>query len=167
MAITSGLRSLLALMVLGGVPAGGVAPDREADRGAIRAHIGSIFEAYRRGDRATVRATHVSDWLGFIRTSDGIVRGLDHYMRDADRILSSGVALREWEILDFEVRFHGDVGIVAYVARIVSVHGDRPIEGRIRALDVYARRHGEWEQVASNVSTHPDAAMGAADGRAD
>jgi ketosteroid isomerase-like protein len=159
MKTTSVLPSLAALLVMGGVPAAGAAP-REGDIRAIRAHIGSIFEAYRRGDRALVRGTHVQHWLGFIRTSDGIVRGLDHYMRDADRILGSGVVLREWEIVDFDVVFHGDVGIVAYVARIVSTHGEERLEGRIRALDVYVRRHGEWEQVASNVSTHPDPVLG-------
>lgn len=153
------LNSLVALMVMGGVPAANAVPNRGADAGAIRKHIDSIFEAYRRGDRPTVRATHADDWLGFIRTSDGVVRGLEHYMRDADRILESGVSLREWEILDFEIRFHGEVGIVAYVARILSTHGERRIEARIRALDVYRKRHGEWEQVASNVSTHPDAVM--------
>jgi ketosteroid isomerase-like protein len=156
------LQSLMALMVMGGVPAPSAAAGRDVDTRAIRTHIDSIFDAYRRGDRPTVRVTHAQDWLGFIRTSDGVVRGLDHYMRDADRILQSEVALREWEILDFDVRFHGDVGLVAYVARILSTHGERRIEARIRALDVYLKRHGEWEQVASNVSTHPDAVMGPA-----
>jgi hypothetical protein len=158
------IHSVLAtvLLVAGGFPGegeSGEATPREADTREIRAHIHSIFEAYKRSDRASIDATHAKDWRGFIRTSTGIVRGNVGYMHDADKILASGVRLVEWQMLDFDIVYHGEVGVVSYIAKIVSLHGDARIEQQIRALDIYVRRQGRWEQVASNVSTHPDAAI--------
>ena len=39
--------------------------DRPADAAAIRAHIESIFQAFVDKDRATLAATHGTEWRGF------------------------------------------------------------------------------------------------------
>lgn len=135
---------------------------RPADRDAIRAHIEEIFRAYMRRDRATVRATHARDWRGFIRPSRSIVKGLDHYMREAEGILGSPGRLTAYEITEFDVLFRGDVALVPYVARIVWEEDGVAHPDRLRVLDVYAREAGRWNQVASQVATHPDALAAAA-----
>ncbi len=54
--------------------------DRAADRGAIRAHIDSIFQAFIKKDAAALRATHAQNWLGYLEGSRTMIRGLDGYM---------------------------------------------------------------------------------------
>lgn len=39
--------------------------DRPADAAAIRSHIESIFQAFIDKDRATLEATHGTEWRGF------------------------------------------------------------------------------------------------------
>jgi len=129
---------------------------RPQDRDAIRAHIDEIFRAYMRRDRDTVRATHAVDWRGFIRPSRGVVRGIDQYMREAEGILGASGTLAAYEILEFDVLFHGDTALVPYIARVEwEEEGVRSSEA-LRIFDVYARQDGHWNQVGSQVAGHPD-----------
>jgi ketosteroid isomerase-like protein len=129
---------------------------RPADAKAIRAHVQEVFDAYRRKDRETVRRTHAADWRGFIRNSPGIVRGLDAYMAEAEWILASPAEVGDWTMRDFDVVFYGDVAVVSYVADFdVTFEGVR-FPDAIRVVDVYARQGGAWNQVASQVATHPE-----------
>ena len=154
---------LAATLEATGSPGGPVTGDhRPADRDAIRAHIEQIFRAYMQRDRATVRATHARDWRGFIRPSRSIVKGLDHYMREAEGILGAPGRLAAYEITEFDVLFRGDVALVPYVARIVWDEDGIAHPDLLRVLDVYAREAGHWNQVASQVATHPDALAAAA-----
>ena len=157
------LLTLAAIVEATGSLGGPVTGDhRPADRDAIRAHIEQIFRAYMQRDRATVRATHARDWRGFIRPSRSIVKGLDHYMREAEGILGAPGRLAAYEITEFDVLFHGDVAVVPYVARIVWEEDGIAHPDLLRVLDVYAREDGHWNQVASQVATHPDALTAAA-----
>jgi ketosteroid isomerase-like protein len=128
-----------------------------ADRDAIRAHIDEIFRAYMRRDRAVVRATHAADWRGFIRPSRSIVRGIDQYMAEAEGILGSPGVLKAYEMVDFDVLFYGDTALVPYVARIEWAEDGITHPDTLRVLDVYAKVGGHWNQVGSQVATHPDA----------
>lgn len=132
-------------------------PFRPQDRDAIRAHIEEIFHAYMRRDRATVRATHAPEWRGFIRPSRKIVRGIEAYMRDAEPILASPGTMKSYEMVEFDVLFYGDLAIVPYIARIEWVQEGVVFPDTLRVLDVYAKIDGHWNQVASQVATHPDA----------
>jgi ketosteroid isomerase-like protein len=129
---------------------------RPQDRDAIRAHIDEIFRAYMRRDRDTVRATHAVDWRGFIRPSRGVVRGIEQYMQEAEAILGAPGRLAGYEILEFDVLFHGDTALVPYLARVDwEEEGVRSSEV-LRIFDVYARRDGHWNQMGSQVAVHPD-----------
>ncbi|HEY7509142.1 MAG TPA: nuclear transport factor 2 family protein [Vicinamibacteria bacterium] len=158
------LSTLLTLAAVTEATAPGPLPGdrRPADRDAIRAHIEQIFAAYMRRDRAAVRATHAREWRGFIRPSRGIVRGLEQYMREAEPILAGPGRMTAWEITEFDVLFHGDVALVPYVARIEWEEDGVRHPDVLRVLDVYAREDGHWNQVGSQVATHPDALAAAA-----
>jgi ketosteroid isomerase-like protein len=128
----------------------------QTDRDAILAHVDSIFQAYFRGDRDTIRATHTADWRGFHIRSRSIVRGIDEYMRHADAVLDSIQGLR-YEMLDADVQVYGDVAVVFYLAR----EWIRDAEGRdktilLRACDVYRKDAGAWNQCGSNIYVMPD-----------
>jgi ketosteroid isomerase-like protein len=132
---------------------------READRAAIRAHIETIFKAYMDKDRATVRATHAEDWRGFLTGSRHIIRGLDAYMEAADGSLRNlDTRILRFDLSEYDVVFHGaDVAVINYVADLVVRAGADTLTDKLRTLDVYARREGHWNQVASNVARHPEA----------
>src|SRR5687768_1970050 len=121
-------------------------PSAQSDRDAILAHVDSIFQAYFRGDRATIRATHTRDWRGFQIRSRSIVRGIDEYMRHADEVLASITGVR-YEMLDADVQVWGDVAVVFYLAR----EWIRDKEGAektilLRSCDVYRKDGGAWNQ---------------------
>jgi len=132
--------------------------ERPEDAQAIREHIDSIFRAYMAGDRETIRATHSVDWRGFLRPSRSILRGIDDYMKAADANLRRPSRMTGYEMLDLDVHFHGDVALVPYIAALDVEMGGAKISPRpkLRVLDVYAERDGEWIQVASNTGLHPD-----------
>ena len=83
------------------VLAAGLAPqtaeERPDDAAAIQAHIDSIFQAYIRKDRDKIRATHSSDWRGFLRPSLAVIKGIDAYMLAAEAALSGPYGLAGYE----------------------------------------------------------------------
>lgn len=156
--MTRGILTLATLLV-GAAVAATAAPaaERAADTAAIRAHIDAIFDAYRTRDRAALRATHAKDWRGFIRPSKGIVRGIDEYMRDAEKALSFPGQLKSHEMVDFDVKYRGDTALVSYIARIQWEQDGNLYPDVIRVLDVYVREGAHWNQVASLVASDPSA----------
>lgn len=129
--------------------------EHRGDGAAIVAHIRGIFEAYVRKDREAIRRTHASDWVGFLGPSTKIERGLGDYMAGAERSLEHFDGLG-YELLDTEIRIHGDLGLVYYTARYD--YADR--EGNrgslpLRSLDVYRREGGAWIQAGSHITPIP------------
>ncbi len=138
-------------------PAVAQADDRAADREAIRKHIDGIFNAYIRKDRDTVRATHAPEWRGFLSQSRNIIRGIDEYMAEADGILKNpNFGMTGYRMVDYDITFHGDIAIINYVAETELKQGDKSSQGKLRVLDIYEKRNGDWMQIASNVAMHPD-----------
>lgn len=131
-----------------------------ADREAILGHIHSIFRAYLEKDRAALEATHTTDWIGFTVSAEGLVRGIEGYMRYADGVLATSKPLG-YELLDTEVLVHGDVAIVYYLARYSFLRDGEERTVRLRSVDVYRRERGEWIQSGSNICPTPTDAVAA------
>ena len=132
--------------------------DRAADVAAIRAHVDGIFRAYIAKDRDTVRATHSTDWRGFLTGSRGVIRGIDEYMQAADGVLKYPTGgMTGYTITEFDVTFHGDVAVICYVADVEGKWDGVATTDKLRVVDVYEKRDGEWTQVASNTARHPEA----------
>lgn len=133
--------------------------DRAADEKAIRAHLDSIFRAYMRKDRDTVKATHSANWRGFLSNSTKILRGIDDYMTEVDGqgALNKQDAGRiaHYKMLDLDIVFYGDTGIVTYIAEL---SWDSPTwKGSyvLQSIDIYAKENGDWNQVASKIGPPP------------
>ena len=125
------------------------------DREQILQHIHTIFQAYVRQDRDTIRKTHTPDWTGFLGPSVRIERGIDAYMVNAEKSLQN-LRGTGYELLDTEVQIYGDMALVYYIAR----YDYRNREGRegsipLRSIDVYRREHGEWNQCGSHITPIP------------
>ncbi|MEW6207992.1 MAG: nuclear transport factor 2 family protein [Acidobacteriota bacterium] len=129
--------------------------DRASDQAAIRAHIESIFQAFINKDGQKLRATHSTDWRGFLEGSPVAIRGIEEYMRAVDGGLKNpNGGMSGYRIADYDVIFHGDLAVVCFVADVELRSGNA---SKLRILDVYAKRNGEWIQAGSHTTVHPDA----------
>lgn len=130
-------------------------PAQRHDREEIVAHIHGLFQAYIRRDREAIKRGHTKDWRGFQVRSTELVRGIDAYMQNADRILETMNGKR-YQLLDVDVHLYGDVAVVYYVADywVQNPHGQEERVG-LRSVDIYRRDPAGWNQCGSNICAIP------------
>lgn len=138
--------------------------NRDADREAIRTHIGSIFQAFIDWDVDKIFATHSEDWRGYLEGSRVPIKGIDEYMQangiDWPKLKGSKPQpdpTRTYSMKDFDVQFYGPDLAVACFMGDFEKKGTNPVEvlNRFRIMDVYAKREGGWIQVASHTVVDP------------
>jgi ketosteroid isomerase-like protein len=129
---------------------------RPADVEAIRAHLNKIFQGFIHQDAAALRAGHSMDWRGFLEGSRKIDKGIDQYMQAVGGALKSPVHMTAYQILDLDVVFYGDVAIVPYICEVEGGSGGQSFKEKLRILDVFAKLNGDWIQVATDTSEHPE-----------
>ncbi len=142
--------------------------DRAADAAAIRAHIGSIFQAFIDGDIDKIHATHSEDWRGFLEGSRVPIKGIDEYMRanyiewprpagapKFERYLPPGTG---YQMFDFDVQFYSpELAVASFSGEFQRKDGNTTVTlRRFRIMDVYAKRKGSWIQVASHTVVDPE-----------
>lgn len=132
---------------------------RSADEKAIREHIDRIVNAYMSRDSATVRATHSKQWRGFLSNSTHVLRGIGDYMKEA---LGSGIfnsdnpwRIVRYNMLEYDIVFHGETGIVNYVAEFFWEGETEKGSYKLRSIDIYGKEGGHWNQIASNIGPLP------------
>jgi len=137
------------------------------DAAAIKAHIGSIFQAFIDRDIDKIRETHSEDWRGFLEGSRVPIKGIDEYMRangidwplpaNAPKPKPSPNPSRTYEMKDFDVIFYNpELALASFVGDFISKNGDTSsVQIRYRITDVYAKRQGKWIQVASHTVVDP------------
>ena len=131
--------------------------DRAADRAAIRAHIDRIFQAFIHKDRAELRATHAENWLGYLEGSREMIRGVDGYMNHSGYLdPNSPYGMTGYKMREFDMVFHGDTALVAFVVEVESKTPGGPFKRTLRITDFYAKQNGAWIQTGSNTDLHPE-----------
>ena len=138
--------------------------NRDSDRAAIRAHIESIFQAFIDWDVDKIYATHSEDWRGFLDETRTPIKGIDEYMRanGIDWPKEKGSKPqpdpnRAYRLSDFDVIFHSpELAVVNFIGEMgkKSGNGFEPTY-RMRIMDVYGKRQGNWIQVASHTVADP------------
>jgi hypothetical protein len=138
--------------------------DRAADAAAIRAHIESIFQAFIDGDEKKIFDTHSEDWRGLLEGYPTPIKGIDEYMQangidwpkpaNAPKSRPYYPAGTGYKIDDFDVHFYTpELAVVNFLG------GFRGKDGtalrRFRIMDIYAKRKGNWIQVASHTAVDP------------
>lgn len=125
------------------------------DKQVILDHIRAIFQAYLDRDRETIKRLRTVDWVGFQGPSVQIERGIDDYMKNAEKSLEAFHG-RNFELIDTEVQVFGDVAIVYYIARYDYSNPDGN-SGSIplRSVDIYRRLDGQWTQIGSHIAPIP------------
>src|SRR6266404_6202209 len=149
-----GLLLVLAAM-LGVVPQ----DDRAADREAIRAHIGRIFQAFIKKDIAELRATHEQNWLGYLEGSRTMIRGVDGYMNASGYFEpGSPYGMKSYNMREFDMIFKGDAAFVCFTADVESNTPSGPFKRTLRIADFYTKKDGQWIQTGSDTELHPESA---------
>ena len=163
------LLSLLCLLLLAAMTnaqtAASASDGRDADRAAIRAHIESICQAFIDWDVDKIYATHTEDWRGFLENSRVPIRGIDEYMKangidwpkPANAPKPSPDPTRGFKVFDFDVNFYGpELAVASFMLDFGMKSGnDLVTNNRLRIMDVYAKRNGNWIQAASHTVVDP------------
>jgi len=139
----------------------------DSDRAAILADITAITQAYLDGDVEKIYLTHSADWTGFLGRSAVPIKGLDAYMKFQGLVYPVPVGAPKptpdktttFRITDFDLNFVTEnVGVANFAIEYGTKSGpDFVPSNRIRITDIYAKRKGNWMQVASHVSRDPRA----------
>jgi ketosteroid isomerase-like protein len=130
--------------------------DRAADREAIRAHIDSIFQAFIRKDAAALRATHATNWLGYLEGSREMIKGVDGYMDWNYVDPKSPYGMKSYKMREFDLIFKGDAAFVCFVADVESNTPNGPFHRALRISDFYTKQNGQWIQNGSDTALHPE-----------
>lgn len=129
---------------------------RPADRDAIRRHIESIFQAFIDHDGPKLRATHASEWRGFLEGSQTAIRGIDDYMKSVDGSTHPGPnGMKSYKITEFDCVLYGDTAIVPFVADVSGTWDGNTWNSTLRIVDFYAKLNGTWIQAGSDTQVHP------------
>ena len=142
--------------------------DRAKDAAAIRAHIESIFQAFIDGDEQKIFNTHSEDWRGLLEGYPTPIKGIDEYMRangidwpkpaNAPKSREPYAAGTTYKINDFDVHFYNpELAVVNFLSEFQRKDGNTAVTLRpLRIMDIYAKRKGNWIQVASHTAVDPD-----------
>ena len=149
-------------------PAREIPDQRAADAAAIRAHIESIFQAFIDGDIDKIYTTHSEDWRGILEGSEVPIKGIDEYMRangiewprpaNAPKKTPYYPAGTRYRISNFDVNFYSsELAVASLIGEFERNIGNTVVTmRRFRIMDVYAKRQGNWIQVASHTMIDPD-----------
>lgn len=138
--------------------------DRAADREAIRQHIGSIFQAFIDWDVDKIYATHSEDWRGFLEGSRVPIKGIDEYMKanGIDWPTAKGSKptpnpTASYQMKDFDVMFYSpELAVACFNGEFEQKSETTTVTtNRFRIMDIYAKRNGNWIQVASHTVVDP------------
>ena len=147
---TPGVGRLLAIMVVLGLGAcAGQRAASETDEGRVLALDRAWGQAYVSGDVAFVERLLAPDWQGWL---DGEVT--DRATEIAE--LRAGHRHSDWNSIDEpRVRVYGETAVLEARERVryLDEDGERSVAWRI--TDVFVRRHGVWQVVATHESSIP------------
>ena len=154
----------LAVLTVGATAQTPPQENRSVDAAAIRAHIESIFQAFIDWDVDKIYATHSEDWRGFLEGSLVPIKGINEYMRangidwpkDKGSKPSPDPA-RSYQLKDFDVIFYGpELAVASFIGEFARKSGNVAVTtNRLHIMDVYAKRNGNWIQVASHTVVDP------------
>ena len=158
----------LGVAVFAGATTASSSYDRAADAAAIRAHIESIFQAFIDGDEKKIFETHSEDWRGLLGGYPTPIKGIDEYMKangidwpkpaNAPKPGPYYPAGTTYRMDHFDVHFYNpELAVANFLGGFQRKDGNTTVTlRRFRIMDIYAKRQGNWIQVASHTAVDPD-----------
>jgi hypothetical protein len=128
----------------------------ERDKDEIRYHIDAFLSACIHKDWEAAARGRAANWRGFSVRTQTVLQGVLELITEMKAMLETS-DLVDYEMIEIDYVFHGATCLVPYVARLRGRCGaGRLFEVKLRSLDVYVNQGGDWLQVATCVSLHPD-----------
>ncbi|MGD2041839.1 MAG: hypothetical protein PVH11_13510 [Anaerolineae bacterium] len=129
----------------------------ERHKDEIRYHIDATLRAYIDQDWTSAGQGYVPNWCGFTINTRAILHSASALVAEIET-LSEHVKLIDYEMVEIDYVFRGAACLVPYVARLRGRWDAGGLfEIKVQALSVYLHIDGTWQQVAGNISLHPDA----------
>ena len=115
----------------------------------VRAAVRRYDEALRRADTAAVGKFWASEYVFVNPRGERVTR--------AARLANLGAGRTALDSLSHapqeeQINVHGDVAVYTTLLTLRGRYGGKDQEGRYRALVVWVRRDGRWQQVASQMT---------------
>src|SRR5215217_646879 len=141
------LKRLAVLLVLLFCALAGAAATQSASQREVLAALHDWLDALAKNDLPRVERIVADDYR--ITVADG--RVLDK-TEDLEPLRSGKVKFRSAEATDVDVRVFGTTAIVTGVARFTADVGGNAASFQERFTDVYVKRRGRWQPVASHTT---------------
>jgi ketosteroid isomerase-like protein len=147
------IRLLSALLLLAPVPARlaaqAAAPSDSAAVAEIRQTVRQYDEALRRSDVAALERIWAPEFVFVNPRGERLTR--------ADRLANVRTRRTTFDSLapaprEESIRVYGDVGVLTTLLTLSGKYGGKEQSGRFRALVVWVRRDGRWQQVANQLT---------------
>ena len=123
-----------------------LANDSRAERDVLGV-LHDWLDALARNDLATVERIVADDYI--ITAADGKVM---NKTADLAPLKSGEIKFTSAEASDVNVRVFGDAAVVTGMGKYVVIAGGKTAEFRERFTDVYVKRRGRWQPVASHTT---------------
>jgi hypothetical protein len=123
---------------------------RERDKDNIRHCIDQIFRAYIEQDTNLLDEICIPKWQGFGLNTKTIAKSSISYVNGVRDLLSQHQFL-EYEMVDIEYTFWGDVCVVPYVVRVRILSAGAEEELMLNVLDVYCQQENDWHQISAHI----------------
>ena len=114
-----------------------------------------LARAWMAGDRAAIERIIAPDWT--VTGTDGSVSTRADVLRDVFETKVHRITLVQ--IDDVRVRVFGDAAVVTGRTHGRGEYSSVPYDVTVRFTDVFVRRNGRWQAVASHASLLPPAAV--------
>ena len=146
---------ILVALVVAAAPAASARTPHSKQKPAATAPAGDVEQALMKLEREGTAALLKRDSAGFGRlfAEDAVLTSPDGTVQTKAQLLadvkSGSLALESSEIADMKVHAHGDAAVVTYSTTDKGKYKGQDVSGRYRWTDVFVRRNGTWQIVAS------------------
>lgn len=111
-----------------------------------------MIDAYNDADKAAAERLVADDYI-FIG-SDGRGSGKANMISHLPK--QKGQFKRTETLTDVQVRDFGDVALLSYVSDRVTQFGEQKLSDHSRGMELYRRRNGQWQLVATQATAIPE-----------
>ncbi|MBV9210810.1 MAG: nuclear transport factor 2 family protein [Acidobacteria bacterium] len=140
--------SLVLFSLVSGQSAERKSPSYSKEQREVLAVLNDWVEALRQNDLAKLNYIVGDDYV--ITTSEGTMLNKE---QDLLPVKTGDVKFQTVETEDVNVRVYGKTAIVTGIGSFHVIYKNRPLDVRERFTDVYVKRNGRWQPVASHATS--------------
>ena len=125
-----------------------------ASAAALPSELAAAAQAYDqaqvRSDKAELERLLADDYV--LQNSSGQVQDKQSFIADS---VAPGFRIEPFEVEEPVEKVLGDVALLGGVATLKGTDGGKPFTARLRFIDVWARRGGQWRVIFTQATRAP------------